>query len=122
MPRAGEDLFNEPKNIIGKSFTIEASYISGADSLLVDGTVIGTIDLNATLHLSESGFVEGDIYAVSACIAGQVDGNIHCESMLRLESTALVNGDIVTSSVVVEEGAVLRGRCKTGTIVRTRPE
>ena len=118
MPRnnnvAPQEEYVRPASVIGEGFTVQTSLITGSDSLRVDGAVIGTIEMDGTLHLSETGFVEGDIHVTSARVAGQVNGNIHCRSMLHLENTSLINGDIYTAAVVVDEGAVLRGRCKTG--------
>ena len=117
MPRSSQqDELDKPaSSIIGKGLTIQAAHLTGSDSIRVDGVVIGVVELNAALHLSETGFIEGDIHASSARIAGQVNGNIRCRTLLHLASTALVTGDIFTSAVIVDEGAVLRGRCKTGT-------
>ena len=120
MARIQDDLDKPANSIIGKGLTIQASLITGSDSIRVDGVLVGVLELDTTIHISESGFIEGDIRAASARIAGQVNGNIHCNSTLHLASTAMVTGDIYAASVIVDEGAVLRGRFTSGAHVEAQ--
>jgi len=79
----------------------------------VDGNVIGNIDISGVLNLSDTGFVDGDVYVGSARIAGRVLGNIQCKTALHLTSTAEVMGDILTGSIIIDDGVVLHGFCQT---------
>ena len=117
MPRAKtQDTFTKPTGtVIGKGFTIHATKLIGtnAEAIRIDGTVIGVVDIDGVLNLSDSGYIEGDIKASSARIAGKVIGNVCCNSALHLASTAEVEGDVLTASLIVDDGAVLHGRCQT---------
>jgi len=101
--------------VIGAGFTIHAARLSGADNELmrVDGNVIGNIEINGVLNLSETGFVDGDVVADSARIAGRVLGNIHCKTTLHLASTAEVMGDVLTGTLIIDDGVVFHGLCQT---------
>jgi cytoskeletal protein CcmA (bactofilin family) len=115
MARTQYEPDKHPTNsVIGKGLVIRASVITGAESIRVDGTIEGAVELDGALNLSESGLIEGSVRVTSAFIAGHVKGDIYCRTLLHLSSTSHVSGDIFTAAVVVDEGAVLRGRCRTG--------
>ena len=110
------DRFDMPTGtVIGAGFTIHAARLSGADngSMRVDGNVIGNIEINGVLNLSDTGFIDGDVIADSARIAGRVLGNIQCTSALHLTGTAEVTGDILTGTLIVDDGVVFHGLCQT---------
>lgn len=79
----------------------------------VDGTVIGDIDIDGLLNISETGRIDGSISAGSARVAGRIFGNIQCRNALHLAATADVTGDVLTSTLIVDEGAIFTGRCQT---------
>ena len=110
------DIFNTPAStIIGSGFTFNSAKITGVnqESIRVDGTIIGEIEIDGALNLGPKGFIEGNIKAHSVRIAGRVKGNIFCHHTTHLASTAEVLGDILTSSLIVDNGAALHGRCQT---------
>jgi cytoskeletal protein CcmA (bactofilin family) len=113
MPRPKDELTKPTGTVIGQGFTVQAVKLTGTDPIRVDGVILGNIDLDSPLHLSETGVVEGDILASTARIAGQVMGNITCQTMLHLANTAIVTGDITADTIVVDQGAVLHGVCQT---------
>lgn len=116
MARANDEFNKPPGAVIGQGFTIQAAKLTGSESIRIDGCYTGDIELDGTLHLSETGRIEGNILASAARIAGQVAGNIRCRSTLHLASTAVIDGDAETASIIVDEGAVLRGLCKTHSV------
>ena len=110
------DRFDLPTStVIGAGFTIQAAKLSGNDSgsMRIDGDVIGNIEINGVLNLSDTGFIDGDVEADSARIAGRVLGNIRCKSTLHLASTAEVMGDILTGTLIIDDGVVFHGLCQT---------
>jgi cytoskeletal protein CcmA (bactofilin family) len=115
MPRtkAKDELSKPTGTVIGQGFTIQAVKLAGTDPIRVDGVILGNVDLNGPLHLSETGVVEGDVLASSARIAGQVIGNIDCQTLLHVAATAVVTGDIAAETIIVDQGAVLHGMFKT---------
>ena len=117
MPRSRTaDEFTRPTGtVIGKGFTIHAARFTCADSesMRIDGTVIGDIEIDGVLYLSETGRVDGNIDSDSSRVAGRVFGHINCRNVLHLASTADVNGDITTTALIIDDGAGFAGRCQT---------
>ena len=111
--RNQDDFIKTTGTVIGQGFTINAAVISGPESMRVDGTVVGDIELEGALHLSETGVIEGSVKSSSARIAGGVTGDVTCSATLHLASTASVVGDILTDSMIVDNGAVFHGQCQT---------
>ena len=110
------DRFDMPTGtVIGDGFTVHAARLSGAEngSMRVDGNVIGNIEINGTLNLGDTGFIDGDVMADSARIAGRVLGGIQCKAVLHLASTAEVMGDILAGVLIMDDGAVFHGLCQT---------
>lgn len=70
-----------------------------------------------TLLLAKEGEVEAEIQVTVGILSGQVKGNITGRERIELSRTARVFGNIVTPVLVLEEGAVFDGQCKT-----SRPE
>jgi cytoskeletal protein CcmA (bactofilin family) len=112
MPRTSE---LPTSTVIGNGFTIHAAKFTSneADSMRIDGTVIGDIDIDGLLNISETGRVDGNISVGSARVAGRIFGNIQCRSDLHLSSTAEVTGDVLTATIIVDEGAIFAGKCQT---------
>jgi len=116
MARSATSRFDAPTStVIGVGFTIQAACLTGADngSIRIDGNVIGNVEINGVINLSDTGYVDGDVTADSARIAGRVLGNITCKNALHLTSTAEVIGDVLAGSLIIDDGVVLHGLCQT---------
>jgi cytoskeletal protein CcmA (bactofilin family) len=84
---------------------------------------IGTVAMNGkfrgelfsadTLLLGKEGDVEAEVQVAVGIISGQVKGNITGRERIELSRTARIFGNIVTPVLVLEEGAVFDGQCKT---------
>lgn len=113
--RASDEFTKPTGTVIGKGFTINAANFACQDSesMRVDGTIIGDIEMDGVLNISELGCVEGSISADSVRVAGRVIGNVHCRNVLHLTASADVIGDVRTSNFIVDDGAVLLGSCHT---------
>ena len=59
------------------------------------------------------GEVEAEVQVTVGIISGQVKGNITGRERIELGRTARIFGNIVTPILVLEEGAVFDGQCKT---------
>jgi len=84
---------------------------------------IGTVAMNGkfrgelfsadTLLLGEDGEVEAEVQVAVGIISGLIRGNITGRERIELERTARIFGNIVTPVLVLQEGAVFDGQCKT---------
>jgi len=84
---------------------------------------VGTVAMNGkfhgelfsadTLYLGAEGEIEAEVNVTVGIISGQVKGNITGGERVELSRTARIFGNIVTPILVLEEGAVFDGQCKT---------
>lgn len=84
---------------------------------------VGTVAMNGkfhgelfsadTLYLGAEGEIEAEVNVTVGIISGQVKGNITGGERVELGRTARIFGNIVTPVLVLEEGAVFDGQCKT---------
>jgi len=103
-----------PNTVIGEGIILEAALLTGKESIRIDGTLYGNVDLNGSLILGETGIIEGKVRAKYIIAAGMIRGNIECDTIFHISSTARINGDITAKSLIVDEGGQLNGRYQIG--------
>ena len=90
--------------------------VTGSEDLFVDGHVEGKLNLsNGSLTVGPNGEVKADIFAREVIVRGRVDGKIVGREKIQLWSTGNVAGDLQTERLMIEDGAVLRGRVEIET-------
>lgn len=79
-----------------------------------DIDILGTIEGNveATGKSTIVGTVKGNITGVDIAINGRIEGNIISTGLVYADKEAVITGDIEFGSILVEEGAVLKGTFK----------
>ncbi|MCU7799055.1 MAG: polymer-forming cytoskeletal protein [gamma proteobacterium symbiont of Lucinoma myriamae] len=81
--------------------------------LLVDGKVIGNItaidDDNATITISENGYVQGEIQIPNIVINGTVEGNVYASNNVELAKKARVFGNVYYNLFEMAMGAAVNG-------------
>ena len=80
------------------------------DAVRIDGNFSGEISSENSLIVGETGEIEADIRSARVIVSGSVCGDVRASAQIVLHKSARVEGDIVTPSLVVETGAVLKGR------------
>ena len=88
---------------ISKNITIEGN-ISGTDSIRIEGTLIGNIEVN-NVTIGKYGSVKGSIRAQKISNAGRVDGEITCND-LNISQTGYVTNKI-HSNIIILSGEIL---------------
>ena len=108
------DILNAEKvdTIIGHSTTLEGT-IRAEGTVRVNGTVNGELIVTGNVILGEGSTVKGNIKAENVHIAGSVQGNIIAAGQLHMTSSAKVTGDVDVKNIIIDEGAVFNGHCKT---------
>ncbi len=100
--------------IIGKGTSIEGN-MKVAQSIRIDGTFKGTLDATDTLIVGTTGQLnEVSVTVKNAIIGGKVKGNITASSKVTLESSSKLEGDLTTKLLIIEEGSLFTGNCKSG--------
>jgi cytoskeletal protein CcmA (bactofilin family) len=89
--------------------------ITGSEDLFVDGPVEGKLHLtNGSLTVGPNGTIKADVTAREVIVRGRVEGKIAGRERVQLWSTGHVIGEVQTQRLVIEDGAVLRGKVETG--------
>ena len=110
------------KTVIGKDTVMEGS-VKTDESIRLDGTLKGELHASGTLVIGPSGKVDAEVVRVrDAVIGGEVTGKLEAEGNVKLEASAVFTGDIAARSIVVEEGAIIRGKCAAGDEVTSPAE
>jgi cytoskeletal protein CcmA (bactofilin family) len=82
-------------------------------TVAMNGKFSGELFAADTLLLGKDGEVESEVQVAVGIISGQVKGNITARERIELSRTARIFGNIVTPILVLEEGAIFDGQCKT---------
>ncbi|MDR0293714.1 MAG: polymer-forming cytoskeletal protein [Oscillospiraceae bacterium] len=98
--------------VIGKGIKLEAAKFTGSDTVIINGTYLGDIDLDGFLKIGETGSVIGNIRAKQIEIAGKTKGVVICDATVYLTATAYVEGGIATQILKTDEGARINGQCR----------
>jgi cytoskeletal protein CcmA (bactofilin family) len=77
--------------------------------LRVEGQVKGTINCQGTLYVAQGASVNATVEAENLTVAGDLDGDVTCRGRLQILSTGKVHGKLITSTLVINEGAVYEG-------------
>lgn len=109
---------NEPEGamntIIGKGTRVEGS-MKVSQSLRIDGFFKGNLNASDTLIVGATGELsEVKVDVKNAIIGGKIKGNIVASSKVTLESTSRLDGDLTAKLLIIEEGALFSGNCKSG--------
>jgi cytoskeletal protein CcmA (bactofilin family) len=109
--KAGKEAIN---TIVGKDSVLHGNF-DVREGIRVDGTLTGQLTSSGTLVVGACGRVEADpIRVKDAVIAGTLVGKLEATDQVKLEAGAVLVGDIRAQSLVIQEGAVLRGLCDAG--------
>jgi len=80
----------------------------------IEGEVEGEVTSTDTLTIGKTATLKASIKGATVIVHGQVTGNIEASSRLELVAPSRVDGDVTTTTLVVQEGAVLNGKCQMG--------
>jgi cytoskeletal protein CcmA (bactofilin family) len=95
---------------INSSLTVKGD-ISGGSDLYFDGEIEGTIQLRgACLTVGPNGRMRADMEAREIAVEGRVQGSLAAHERVHIRRSGTVQGNITAPRLVIEEGAVVRGR------------
>jgi cytoskeletal protein CcmA (bactofilin family) len=109
------DLRQRPRidTLIGKAARV-AGDIDFEGGLHLDGHISGDVrsgdSPGATLSVSESGSIEGEVRVPTVVLKGSVKGDIHARERLVLGPTARVEGNVYYSTIEMSQGAQIKGK------------
>ncbi|MCY6354310.1 bactofilin family protein [Clostridium sp. ZS2-4] len=103
-----EEIMNTA-TIVGPETDMEGN-IDSNEVIKVEGRFKGDIYSKADVIIEKGGIVKGNITSANVSIAGAVEGNIKCFELLEIQSSGRLIGDIEVKSILIEEGAIFKGK------------
>lgn len=80
----------------------------------IEGEVEGEITSRDTLTIGKTAVLKASVKGAIVIVHGQVTGDVTATTRLELIAPSRIDGDVTTATLVVQEGAVLNGRCTMG--------
>ncbi len=100
---------------IGKDMIIIGSMRSEQDVFL-NGEMEGDLDIeNCRLTIGPDGKVAANARAREVDISGCLTGNVESSEKTRIRATGQLLGDVKTRGIVIEEGALFKGKVEITT-------
>lgn len=109
------DKENQPKQpddvetVVGPSVHVEGDF-SSEGNILVKGIVSGNVKTTKLFTSEKGSKVLASVRASSAVISGAVKGSVKVADRLEVTASAQIAGDIDCKILVVEAGALLKGK------------
>jgi cytoskeletal protein CcmA (bactofilin family) len=98
-----------PTAVIGKSVVIKGD-IQSQEPLTIEGQVEGKIESgNHLLTVAAGAIVRANILGSNVEVRGRVEGEVEAEERVCIRKDAEFVGDIHASTLVIEEGAYIKG-------------
>ena len=99
--------------IISASTSVKGR-VHGQEDIEVFGRVEGQIDIEGQLTIDAKGRVDANIQATVVTVHGVLVGDTVASQSIYLDASAKVVGDLNAPSIVIEDGARIRGQVETG--------
>jgi len=100
----------EIETIIGPSVQVEGNFNSKGN-VVIEGGLKGTLKTVKNIKIGDDAKINANIAANNAIVSGEVKGNLKIKGALEIKKTAKITGDIETKLLVVENGALINGKC-----------
>ncbi|MFH1522695.1 MAG: polymer-forming cytoskeletal protein [Patescibacteria group bacterium] len=113
--------FKEVETIIGPSVKVKGNF-NGQGNIIVEGALEGSLKTAGNVFIGDKAKIIASISAQQAKIGGEVNGNIKVKKSLDIVASAKIFGDIECSSLSVEPGAILNGKCTMATSMEKKKQ
>ena len=105
-----QSVLNEPPVVIGKGMIIKGS-IHSKEDVLLNGEMEGDLNVeNCRLTIGPDGKVIANARAREVDISGTLTGNVESTEKTFIRSSGRLTGDVKTRGIVIEEGALFKGK------------
>ena len=109
--RRVSDRLSGPATLVAEGCTIEGTF-SGANDLLVSGTIIGDSQLDGVVTITRSGLWRGGLTARHVIVSGTIEGDIVATGRIEISASARIEGTVTGDKIAVAEGAVIDGEMR----------
>jgi cytoskeletal protein CcmA (bactofilin family) len=117
-PRA--ETGSRAESIVDAYSTFDGKYETEKD-LRVFGRMSGEIICRGQLTIEREASAKARIEACDVIVRGRVEGELTCSGKLTIDASAVVNATIRTATLVVQEGATVRGNVETAPVEAVAP-
>jgi cytoskeletal protein CcmA (bactofilin family) len=113
---------SEAPAVIGPGMIIKGSLHSENDVFL-DGEIEGDLDVkNCRLLIGPHGKVVANVRAREVDIHGIMTGNVESTERTSIRASGQLTGDVRTGGIVIESGALFKGKIEIATSLQQRQE
>lgn len=105
-PTTVDTLIGSNTEIRGDVLFSGGLHVDGA----IKGKVLAAAGQQASLSVSETGSIEGDVSVPILVVNGTVSGNVHASEKMTLAAHARVNGNVYYNVLEVQGGAAVNGQ------------
>jgi cytoskeletal protein CcmA (bactofilin family) len=98
------------ETVVGSSLKVKGNF-KGKGNIIIEGQVDGSLKTDSFIFIGKKAQVTASVEAKTAKIGGIVTGNIKIDEHLDIAGSAQIYGDIRCSSLSVEKGAKINGKC-----------
>jgi cytoskeletal protein CcmA (bactofilin family) len=122
IPSVKQSAGTESPVVIGQGMIIKGSLYSENDVFL-DGEIEGDLDVkNYRLMVGPHGKVVANVKAREVDIHGIVTGNVESTERTSIRASGQLTGDVRTGGIVIESGAMFKGRVEIATSLQQPQE
>lgn len=100
------------RTVIGSTLEIEGE-IHGAEELVVQGKLKGSVVDGKSVVIEKTGQVEAQISASSVRVSGGLEGRVDAKERVEIDVDGRMNGDIKAPRISIAEGAHYKGHIET---------
>ncbi|RPH51076.1 MAG: polymer-forming cytoskeletal protein [Desulfobacteraceae bacterium] len=104
-------LLSKSASLISRDSRIEGD-ITGKESIIIEGSVKGSIKIDGSIFVGASGIIEADVEADNISVQGNITGNVAARGQLDIQPSGRISGDISARSIDIKEGASFEGRSR----------
>jgi cytoskeletal protein CcmA (bactofilin family) len=109
ITRALDSTIHRSPACLGPSLHVKGD-ITGAEDLLIDGSVEGMIQLEEhKLTVGTAAKLQADIDARDVVVYGSVQGNVHATGRIEIKKGGSVIGNLRTAQIMIDDGADFKG-------------
>ncbi len=104
--------FQTSNTILGKDSEFEGD-MKFFGTLLIKGVFKGNVAGEGVVTIEQDAIVASNIHASVIKIHGKIFGQVSAENKVHIHDTGQVFGDIEAPDIVIEKGALVKGKCHT---------
>lgn len=98
------------KTLLGRGLALKGE-LSGREDVTIDGQFEGQIRVTgAGVTIGANGRVTAEVEAEEIIVEGRVEGSLRARELVTIRRTGSVAGNIETLRLLIEDGAIFRGR------------